>query len=191
MVRRGLCLALLILPFASIASIAAGQKVTMDLESLEVVPGVLVVAEGVTADAEADGLRSDALVSDIEAMLREAGIPVLTDAQWRDLIGNPLLQLTLTLLKPSPHLYLYSGNLEVRQLTVLVRDSTKAAFTRTWSGGAILGTKPTAQIGGLRQEIRGMVERFIEDYQDAVRRAGPAPWIPRRARVRTTSWPSG
>lgn len=188
MLRRGLYLSCVLTLCAATAS---AQTVTMDLESLEVVPGVLVVVEGVTAEAEADGLLADSLAGDIEGMLRDAGIPALTEAQWRNLIGNPLLQLSLTLLKPSPHLYLYSGNLEVRQLTILVRDSTKAAFTRTWSGGGILGTKPTAQIGGLRAEIRGLVERFIEDYQEAVRRAGPPPWIPRRARIRTAGWPSG
>lgn len=160
---------------------AAAQAVTMDLQSLEAVPGVLVVVDGVTAEAEADGLSRDSLRVDIEAMLAAAGVAVLTEPEWQQLIGNPALVLDLHLAKPSPHLYLYGGTLELRQLTVLIRDSTKAAFTRTWAAAEILGTKPTGKLPALREEIRPLVDRFISDYRDAIaRRGGPPPLTPRR-----------
>lgn len=161
-----------------------GQSITMDLQSLEVVPGVLVVVEGLTPDAEADGLSADSVGADIEALLRSAGIRVLSEPEWQQLIGNPSLELRFQLLKPSRHLYLYSVTLELKQLTVLMRDSTKGAFAPTWSADQLLGTKPTAMIGSLRGEIVPMVRRFIDDYRAAIaRRGGPPPLEPPRRMV--------
>jgi hypothetical protein len=161
----------------------AQSRTTMDLESLEVVPSVLVVVEGVTAAAEADGLSADALLQDVQAMLAEADIAVLSEQEWSDLIGNPALQLDLQLLKPSPHLYLFAVSLELRQLTILVRDSTKMAWTRTWSAGTLLGTTPTANLPTLRREVRTLVQRFVTAYHEAVARRGEPFEAPRRRRV--------
>lgn len=156
-------------------SLAHAQAVTMDRESLEAVPGVFVIVEGVTPAAGADGLTAESLRADIEALLRQAGIPVLSEPQWQQLIGNPALELRLQLLKPSPHFYLYSGSLQLKQLTVLLRDSTKAAFAPTWEAAELLGTKPTGRLATLRDEVRPLVGRFITEYREAMARRGAAP----------------
>jgi hypothetical protein len=161
--------------------IYAQTRPTMDIESLEVVPGVLVVVEGVTPQAAADGLSTDALRTEMEQALQRAGVSTLTEREWSDLIGNPALQLTFHLLKPSPHLYLYSATLELRQLTTLVRDSSKGAWTRTWSAGTLLGTTPTGKLASLRGEVHTLVRRFVEAYTEALRRRhGPVDFPDRR-----------
>lgn len=48
---------------------------------------MLVIVEGITECAEADGVSADSIHADIEAMLADAGIPVLTEPQWQDVIG--------------------------------------------------------------------------------------------------------
>ncbi len=157
------------------AAPAVAQTVTMDLQSLEGVGGVLLVVDGVTADAETDGLSADSLRADLAAMLRRAGIPTLTEPEWQQAIGNPALILRLKLIKPSPHLYLYSGTLELKQLTVLARDSTKAAFAPTWAARDLLGTKPTGALPTLRGEVYPLIRQFISDYLDAAARTTRDP----------------
>lgn len=148
----------------------AAQR-SMDAMSLEVIPGVFVVVDGVTADAESDGLYADTLRADIERLLHEGGVPTLTEWEWRNTIGNPALQLTLQLVKPSPHIYLYRATLEVRQLTVLARDSSKTVFSPTWSAGTLLGTRTTPHLHTLRTDIQRLVRRFIDAYQEALQHA--------------------
>ncbi len=157
----------------AVAPYAQAQiRPTMDIESLEVIPAVLVVVEGITADAEADGLSATDLRQGVENMLHHAGIATLSEKAWSDLIGNPALQLSFQLLKASPHLYLYTATVELRQLTVLVRDSTKGAWTRTWSAGSLLGTRPTANLPSLELDVRTLVRRFITEYARAMERRG-------------------
>ena len=170
-----------VITLGSAVSALPGHPLPMDIESLIAVPGVLVIVEGVTRDAALDGLAGDSLRAAMEDRLHEAGIPVLTEAQWREVIGNPTLQLSLQLLKPSPHLYIYSGTLELRQLTVLARDSTKAAYTRTWSAGNLLGTVPTARLPALRDDVLELVEQFVETYQRVNRGAPPGRAAPVRS----------
>ncbi len=170
MSRRGLIVTVMAMMVA--IPVQAQTRPTMDIESIEVVPGVLVVVEGVTAEATADGLSTQALQMQVEEMLRHAGVVTLGEREWSDLIGNPALQLTFHLLKPSPHLYLYSATLELRQLTTLVRDSTKGAWTRTWSAGNLLGTTPTGNLPSLYDEVRTLVQRFVDEYHKAMKRRG-------------------
>ena len=167
----------------TVGSLQAQTRPTMDIESLEVIPGVLVVVEGLTAEAARDGLTSDDVHAEIEDLLADADVTLLTEREWSDLIGNPALQVNFQLLKPSPHLYLYNVTIELRQLTVLVRDSSKGAWTRTWSGGALLGTTPTANLPTLRTEVRTLVQRFIDAYSEAIDRRGRPIPLPERRRI--------
>ncbi len=113
--------------------------------------------------------------------MRQAGITTLRESEWQRLLGNPALHVSLNLVKPSPFLYLYSATVELRQLTILVADSTKAAHAPTWSAGQVLGTTPATNLPSIRGVVRALVERFIEAYEEA----GPErPREPRRDRPR-------
>ncbi len=152
-----------------IAPCLGSQTSEMQLESLSIIPGVYVEIDGVTSRAQRDGLSSDSLKSYIENLLDRADILALTKPQWQQTIGNPGLHLSLQLLAASQHLYIYSVTLEVRQLTRLMRDSTKMVYTRTWGSGNLVGTVPTANISSLRERIRPLVRRFISAYRAAGR----------------------
>ncbi len=152
---------------AALVSIAQAQTSEMQLQSLSVIPGVYVEVDGVTTQAERNGLSSDSLRADIVALLERAEILALTKPQWQQTIGNPGLHLSFQLLAASQHIYIYSITLEVRQLTRLMRDSTKMVYTRTWGSGNMVGTVPTGSLTSLRQRIRPLVQRFISAYRTA------------------------
>ncbi len=137
----------------------------MHIESLGVLPALLVEVDGINDSARSDGLDPDSLKHDIEQMLRQARIPVLSKTDWQQTLGNPMLNLHVELIKPSQHFYIYSVLLEARQLVQLMLDSTRLAFAPTWSSGYVLGTVPTARLPRIRQQVIPLVRQFLADYR--------------------------
>jgi len=150
---------------------AHAQASRLELESLMVLPGLYVEVNGVTPEALEDGLSPDSIRTDIAAALRSHGIPILTQPEWQTTIGNPAIHVVFDLLKLSSRQYIYRVTLEVRQLTRLMRDSTKMVFTRTWASDNLLGAVRTANLPSLRQEVRPLLQQFISDYLEAKGRA--------------------
>ena len=144
----------------------AAQTVTLDTLSLRALPGVWVQTTPLLAAAAADGLRADSLTAMVETALRDAGIRVLTEDEWQVTIGNPLLLLTVNLIRPSEFLYLYNVELELQQLTTMPRDS-QPVFGTTWAAGDVLGTVPAPRLSSLVPRIRQMVDGFIRAYVTA------------------------
>lgn len=157
----------------------AGQTVTLDTLSLYRLPGVWVQVSPLSEAAERDGLRADSLTVMIETALRDAGITVFTEDEWQVTLGNPMLFLTVNLIRPSEFLYLYNLELELRQLTTVPRDSTPV-FGATWAAGDVLGTVPAPRLPSLVPRIRQMVDGFIRAYASAQGYA--RPWIQPRQR---------
>lgn len=172
--------ALAVIP--ALAATGQAQTSEMQLQSLSIIPGVYVEVDGVNAQAQQQGLSPDSLRADIETLLGRAAITALTKPEWQQIIGNPGLHLSVQLLAASQHLYIYSMTLEVRQLTRLMRDSTKLVYTRTWGSGQLVGTVPSANLPSLRERARPLVARFISAYRAAQGRSrrralgSRAPW---------------
>lgn len=151
---------------------AEGQSIVLDTLSLYGLPGVRVAVDFVGADPE--GLSGDTLQGDIEVAVGAAGIPVLTEDEWQVTIGNPMLRLRVTLVRPSEHFYLFNLELEVQQLTKLARDSTIPSFSTTWAAGDVVGTVPAGQLGSVRRHVQSMVAQFLTAH--AVANRAPPPW---------------
>ena len=163
---------LLLVCAAAVVPVAArAQASRMERESLMVIPGLHVRVDGVTPEALQDGLSPDSIRSDTEAALRSSGIPILTQPEWQTTIGNPAIHVVFDLLKFSNRQYIYGVTLEVRQLTRLMRDSSKIVFTRTWASDNLLGAVRTANLPSLRNEVRPLVQQFVSDYLQAKGRA--------------------
>ena len=152
----------------------SAQGSQLERESLAAIPGVRVEIEGITQAAERDGLSADSVRRQVEAMLRTAGIRVFSQAEWQETIGNPGLHLRFQLIPASNFFYIYHISVEVRQLSFLVRDTTRFVHARTWSGGENLGTLPTGRIASLHEQVRNLVRSFIRDYL-RLRRTPPEP----------------
>ncbi|MFQ5704984.1 MAG: hypothetical protein ACE5HT_13295 [Gemmatimonadales bacterium] len=154
---------------AASVTLAQSSRSRLERESLGVIPGFYVEVNGVPPYAVAGGLSPDSLRADIESILGRSNIRVLTQPEWQQTIGNPAIHLVLQLLRLSERQYLYTASLEVRQLIVLVRDSTKIVFTRTWSSRNLLGAISTAKLPSLRIKVRPLAEQLTRAYWSAVR----------------------
>ena len=151
-----------------------GQRITLDTLSLYRLPGVWVQVDSLPSAAVQDGLVADTLRVAIERALGEARIRVFTQSEWQNTLGNPLLGLSVNLLRVSDFLYLYNIELELHQLSTLPRDSVPV-FGATWTAGDVLGSVSAANLPGLRDHVTQMVERFIRAYDAA--RDYQRPWI--------------
>ena len=151
------------------------QATTLDTLSLWRLPGVRVVVEPVSVEARADGLNTDSLLSVVETKISDAGIPLLSEDEWQVTIGNPLLVVNVSLLRPSEFFYLYYVEVDLQQLVVLARDSTIPSFSPTWSAGGALGSVPAERVGSLQAEVLRQVDRFISAHAVAAR--GRRRWI--------------
>ena len=150
------------------------QGSQLERETLAAIPGVRVEIEGITQAAERDGLSADSVRRQVEVMLQTAGIRVFSQAEWQETIGNPGLHLRFQLISASNFFYIYHISIEVRQLSFLVRDTTRFVHARTWSGGENLGTLPRGRIASLHDQVRNLVRGFIRDYL-RLRRTPPEP----------------
>ena len=146
-----------------------GQTTTLDTLSLWQLPGVRVVVEPVSVEARADGLNTDSLLQVVETKIIDAGIQLLSEDEWQVTIGNPLLVVSISLLRPSEFFYLYHVEVDLQQLVVLARDSTIPSFSPTWSAGGTLGSVPAERVGSLRAEVLRQVDRFISAHAVALR----------------------
>ncbi len=167
--RRGLRTAIAGL-FAQLgfASPAVAQRVAMDTMSLHRLPGVFVAVDAVSEEARCDGFSSDSVRKLIADKLADARIKVLGEVEWKVTLGNPVLYVRLNLLRASQYLYIYSVEVEVRQLAVMVRDS-QPTFAPTWRSGPSLGTVRASRVSSITGLILNATDRFISAHAVANR----------------------
>lgn len=147
----------------------AGAQVTTDTLSFFELPGVFVLVSGVDASLEEYGLYADSLRALLEAKFADAGIRLLTEDQWKTTLGNPMAFLDVTLTTLSGFNYMYRMQLELRQMTVLARDSTIPVFVPTWKSDETMGIVPRSRLSTLDQYVRVAADRFIDAFVKAGR----------------------
>jgi hypothetical protein len=143
---------------------AGGQSVTTDTLSFIDLPGVFVVVTAVDSAAEEHGLHTDSLRGLLEAKFADAGIRLLTEDEWKTTLGNPMAYLDITVTTLSGFNFLYRLQLELRQMTVLSRDSTIPLFVPTWKSGETMGIVPASRLSTLDQYVRVAADRFIDAF---------------------------
>ena len=99
-------------------------------------------------------------------------IKVLSEDEWKVTLGSPVLHVRINLLRASQFLYLYSTEVELRQLAVTMRDS-QAVFAPTWRSGQSLGSVGANTISSLTYLILAATDRFISAHAVANRRRRP------------------
>ena len=162
--RRGLSTAIAgVFAQLVLASPAVAQRVAMDTMSLHRLPGLFVEVDAVSEEARRDGFNSDSIRELIADKLADARIKVLGEVEWKVTLGNPVLHVRLNLLRASQYLYIYSVEVEVRQLAVMIRDS-QPTFTPTWTSGPSLGTVRASLVSSLTGLILDATGRFISAH---------------------------
>jgi hypothetical protein len=133
---------------------------------------VHVQVEPFNADAERDGLRRADLQADVESLLREAGMRVVSQAMlFATVPGTPLLHLDVMTVRLDGR-YAYSVRLELWQSVQLVRDASITTLALTWSAPQLVGTVAAEHLDGVRGVVRNIVAGFLDDCQLATPGAG-------------------
>jgi hypothetical protein len=140
------------------------QSVTTDTLSFVDLPGVFVVISGVDASVGEHGLHADSLRVVLETKFADAGIRLLTEDEWKVTLGNPMAILDVTITTLSGFNYMYRMQLELRQMTVLSRDSTIPVFVPTWKSDETMGIIPTSRLSTLDEYVRVAADRFIDAF---------------------------
>jgi hypothetical protein len=103
--------------------------------------------------------------ADATAKLQEAGIPVfrLADNRDNEKAGDPRLVISVPMDEPNSSMSLQT-EVKLCQKVRLSRDPSIETDAVTWSReGSVSG--PRLRDSRVRQQIAGLIDRFIQDYQ--------------------------
>ena len=132
-----------------------------------------VVVERIDPNAERDGLNKEQLQTEVELRLRQAGIRVLTKAEWRKTPGLPYLYVRIATHKNPYNLYALAIHVELWQAVLLVRDPTTTTMAPTWTARGTIGSVGTNSMHAVRESVGDDVDTFIQDYLAMNPRPGP------------------
>ena len=158
MTRRILRLGVLLL---SVTASAIGG----DEKSLRGLQGVNVLIERLSSDAEQAGLNSTNIQTDVELKLRLAGIKVLSEEESIKQRGYPYLYVDaiVGVSKNPSGLAYYSVRCALKQAVTLTRDDSISTIATTWDT-SIAGLVGTNKLQNIRDDIKDLVDEFINDY---------------------------
>lgn len=132
---------------------ASGQDAT-----LQGLTGVLIRVE-MNETLLSDGLSKIQIKSDVEKQLRNAGIRVLTEKEWRNAASHPQLYVEVNGSKVQDNwkFYTFAVNVHLMQDVYIVRNNqTVLHQASTWFNG----TAGHGYFGDIRSRIKAMVEFF-------------------------------
>jgi len=125
--------------------------------TLKGIKAIRLAVAPVKPDISQAGFTTAQLQSDIEARLKQAGIPV--DPQ-----SGEWLFVAVTTAKIDKGLYAYSIDLDLYQSVTLTRTPTISVSAFTWGTGSRVGALDTARLNEIRPEVLGFVDQFISAY---------------------------
>jgi len=149
------CLVLLL----SLATITRAGDSEADRRTLRGLKGMEVFIVSMPPEAEQNGLTKSAIQTDVEFKLRQAAITILDPKP-----GQPWLSVEVEMGIRTESPWTYSISVELHQSVTLTRDpSISFPDAATWSAGAF-GSVGRAKVGSLRDDIKDMIDKFINAY---------------------------
>jgi hypothetical protein len=127
---------------------------------------VRVTVDNIHPDAERKGVSTAKLRSDIEHRLQQAGIHVLTENEWQEAPGRPLLYVNVDV-EPLDSFPVYSVliRLQLRQHSCLTRNLIICGPTITWEDVGAIQAMSVSRLSSLSDDVGLSVDRFINAYQ--------------------------
>jgi hypothetical protein len=110
------------------------------------------------------GLNKAQMQRDVEARLREGGVPVVAGNDWMNVPGRPVLYVNVNTHETEKYWYAYDIKVELRQIVSLVANPKVKALADTWS----LNMTGMANIGNLDNVKHGLMElvgKFMQAYR--------------------------
>jgi len=144
---------------------APQPKLIMPKDTLRGLQGVAVAVEGLEPEVEQLGLTSGALRTDTERQLRQYGIKVLSHQEQLATPGMPCLYVNVNVKGAETVLPIMAVSIQVelQQHVSLERDPTIHCVAGTWKTAGV-GTVSRSKLGQVRDSVRDLVARFINDY---------------------------
>ncbi len=134
--------------------------------SLQGLPGVFPVVEDLRVEIEEDGLTRNEVRRHLEQRLTDAGIRLLTEAQWRETPGSPWLYLYAHVMRReyvNERVYVFNISIEVKQKALLTRTTdAEPLHVTTWSR-SFLGK--SAWLEDVREALDLCIQDFVEAYR--------------------------
>lgn len=131
---------------------------------LEGLQGVDVMIVGLNPEVEKYGLTEEKLQKDVESILRQNSIRVLSFEETMQVAGTPALLINLSFkIKPETGYAAITVIVQLSQKVFLARDATKHCRASTWSCGST-SIMNTNNIKGVQDIVKGYVNRFCDDY---------------------------
>ena len=166
--------ALFLLPFHAEAGLMQ--------RTLKGVDRVFVSVEGTSPSVEKLGLNAKKIKIDVEKMLQEAGIRILTPKEWKKTENRPCLSVEIkTYMYPGRAseggaIYAYTVDVRFFQTVSLVRDPLVRTMAPTWISRSVMGISNEKNLQVIQDYIGEFVAHFIRDYKLAnVKKPGEAP----------------
>jgi len=135
-----------------------------DRETLKGLQGVEVVVENLDQDIERTVLTKGQIQTEVEVLLRHAGVAVLSREEDLEAPGRPYLYVNVNIFKPGAEpLYVYALAVELRQGVRLARDQEVLCFAATWSTGYV-GIVGSNKLQEIRAHLADDVDEFANAY---------------------------
>ena len=149
--------------------LSTAQAVTpYERESLAGLPGVVVVIERITPEAQADGLSEEAIHAAVELILQSSDIGILPQSATLKASSNPWLYVQPNIGKGGPH-YFYNVSLRLIQKVSSVHGRQYSMAATTWEGN----TAGIVNNDDLRDVILDVIETWVKTFANDFRTVNP------------------
>jgi hypothetical protein len=146
----------------------AHARTLSERESLVGLPGVVVVIERITPEAQADGLSEEAIRSAVELILQSSDIGILTQSETLKESSNPWLYVQPNIGKGGPY-YFYNVSLRLIQKVSSVHGRPSTMAATTWEGN----TAGIVNNTDLRVVILDVIETWVKTFANDFRTVNP------------------
>ncbi|MBA4391254.1 MAG: hypothetical protein C0399_09990 [Syntrophus sp. (in: bacteria)] len=153
----------------AIWTVGAAYAIDSDVtrRTLAGIQGVNVVVEELQPNiqkyTQKFGLQREQIKTDVEAMLRKAGVTVFAYEQWLKTPGRPFLYIVVNTHEYEKYWYSYDVRVELKQGVSLEVNPLVKTMAGTW-GINMTGITNIGKLNAIKESINVLVGRFIEAY---------------------------
>jgi hypothetical protein len=141
----------------------AQARTPYESQSLAGLPGVVVVVETITPEAQADGLSEGAIQEAVEGILQSSGIRIFIESKTLPASSNPWLYVQPNIGKGGPY-YFYNISLRLIQRVSSVHGRKDTMAATTWEGNTAGIVNNTELRDVILDETESWAKIFANDF---------------------------
>lgn len=145
---------IMVLAWLDLSTVQASAPYERD--SLAGLPGVVVVIEKISPDAQVDGLSQESIQEAVEGLLQSSGIRIFMESKTAKVSSNPWLYVQPNIGK-GESVYFYNISLRLIQEVSTIHGRQHTMAATTWEGN-------TAGILGVSNNLKEVILDAIEAW---------------------------